>query len=408
MAYIDEATKASERIVATIQNDKDIPDSTKELLIRHIQVMRANGLNDRTINKRLYSFAVFLKTIGNKDPLKLTKEDIMEAIALLERTKYSPRTKVDIKISIKAMYKHFLGNDEYYPEQVRWIKTTIRESNKRLPEDILTEDDVLRILEATTDMRDKALIALLFDSGVRLGELLGMRIKDIDLTTEPSHVMVDGKTGMRKIPIMFSVPYIARYLDNRHNAEPTDYLWNVRGSWSNMNRPIDRSGIVKLLKLSAQKAGIKKHVNPHSWRHARATYYASRITEQQLKQFFGWTGSSKMASVYVHMSGRDLDNGILKANGINLPEHSTDPKLKAVVCPKCRTINGVEALYCNRCGSALNITVALAQDRTDKLMSEYMDDPFIINRIAKLEQKKRLEPKKDKALKSIQEDIKQT
>ena len=406
MSYIDEAAQRSEHIVVGIEKDKNIPASTKDLLRRYVRFLKANGRTDRTINKRLYSFAVFLRAIGNKEIMTaykdgklrsaLTKEEIQDAIAILERSDYSPRTKVDFKVATKALYKHFLGEDEYYPPEVRWLKTTLKESKKLLPEHILLEEDVLKMLEATTDPRNKALIALLFDSGIRLGELLGLHVNDIDLASEPAHVVVNGKTGMRRIPIMFSVPYLAHYLNGyRANRKPDEFLWLGQGSWTSMNHPIDRAAIVKILVLAAQKAGIQKRVNPHSFRHARATYYANRLTEQQLKVFFGWTGGSKMASIYVHLSGRDLDNSILQANGYKVQELQ-EPKLKAKLCPRCRYTNGVDLLYCGRCGSPLSIEVAMAQEKSNDIMKAYINDPLVLGRIAKAEEKKR------KAIKNIE------
>lgn len=63
-----------------------------------------------------------------------------------------------------------------------------------------------------------------------------------------------------------------------------------------------------LFKKAARKTKIRKRCNPHIFRHSRATLLAQHLTEAQLKQVFGWTQSSKMASVYVHLSGRDNDD----------------------------------------------------------------------------------------------------
>ncbi len=295
---------------------------------------------------------------------------MMHIIAALERTKYSEKTKQNIKVSIKSMYKHFLGNDEFYPEQVRWMNTTLRESKRILPEDILTEDEVRRMIEVSADTRDKAIIALLFDSGARIGELLNMRIKDVDLSTEPMHITVNGKTGMRRIPILISAPYLGAYINLQKDRAPTGHLWNVRGSWVNMDRAIDRDGIAKILKVAAKKAKVTKRVNPHSFRHARATNYANKLTEQQLKMFFGWTGGSKMAATYVHLSGRDLDNAILQANGAEIPAKAAEMKLKVIECPRCRYANGPEMIHCGRCGATLEISLAMKEEELRKAVEE--------------------------------------
>lgn len=57
-------------------------------------------------------------------------------------------------------------------------------------------------------------------------------------------------------------------------------------------------------------------MNPHNFRHSRATYLANFLTEAQMKEYFGWQQDSKMAGVHVHLSGRDVDNALLRVYGI--------------------------------------------------------------------------------------------
>ncbi len=133
-----------------------------------------------------------------------------------------------------------------------------------------------------------------------------------------------------------------------------------------------------MLIRTAEGAKLDKHVHPHLFRHSRASFYANKLTEQQLKAYFGWTSDSKMASVYVHLSGRDIDNGILLANGLKPQEGSIEPKLKVALCPKCRHTNGVDSAYCSNCGSAMNISTAMQQQsdkqNLQKLFAEWMEE----------------------------------
>ena len=71
-----------------------------------------------------------------------------------------------------------------------------------------------------------------------------------------------------------------------------------------------------MLKSVAQNAGIDKPINPHHFRHSRATDLAKKLTEAQLCQYMGWIQSSKEAATYVHLSGRDMDKAILTLHGL--------------------------------------------------------------------------------------------
>ncbi len=383
-----------ERLLERILSDKKLTSNSKSLIKEHIAYLQAQGRDTKTLVKHLYCLKVFVDFAEGKVDFKtLKRKDIERIIAKLESSDYKPETKRNVKTVVKGFWKHALGQDEFYPEPVRWLRTTLRRKDRLQPEGILTEEDVMKMLDAANNSRDKAIIATLFDSGVRVGELLGMRKRDIDLEGSPAHLVVNGKTGPRRVPILFSVPYLAAYLNEQKLRKPDEYLWNVAGSWAGLTQRADYSAIRMMLQRVAAKAGVDKRVNPHSFRHARATDYASRLSDQTLKTLFGWVGGSKMAEVYVHLSGKDIDNSVLEANGYK-PVEVQAPKLKILMCPRCRLANEPTAQYCSRCSSPLSIDVALLEERTQKAAVESAIDPKSIAEIVDAIVTERLKEKK--------------
>ena len=367
-----------ERLLERVLSDKKLTSNSKSLVKEHVDFLRAQGRDVRTLVKHLYCLKVFVDFAEGKVDFKvLTRKDIERIIAKLESSDYKPETKRNVKAVVKGFWKHAFGQDEFYPEPIRWVKTTLRRKDKLMPEGILTEEDIMKLLDAANNVRDKAIIATLFDSGIRIGELLSMKRKDIDLEGNPSHIIVNGKTGPRRVPILFSVPYLAAYLNEQKLRKPDEYLWNVGGSWAGLTQRADYSAIRMMLQRVAKRAGIDKRVNPHSFRHARATDYASRLSDQQLKLLFGWVGGSKMAETYVHLSGKDIDNSVLQANGY-APQKVDAPKLKVMICPRCHFANEPTAQYCSRCGSPLSIDIALLEERTQKAAVQSAIDPQAI------------------------------
>jgi ribosomal protein L40E len=77
-----------------------------------------------------------------------------------------------------------------------------------------------------------------------------------------------------------------------------------------------------------------------------------------MKNYFGWTGGSNMPALYVHLSGRDIDGGILKMHGMQ-PEEDTKIKLTIKTCNRCHFKNPPEAKYCNACGFVLDMQTAV-------------------------------------------------
>ena len=387
-----EALGSLETLSDRIQSNPDYLKANKAYVQDYIEHMKARGANLKTIHKHLYSIEFLLNALGSKKNLKkVDKKDIECVIAMVEiakredGTEYTSEHKVRTRTIIKAFYKHLLGDDEYYPKEVAWIKTTGKRSERVLPEDLLSEDDVLRMLKAARQARDKAVIALLYDSGIRMGELFSIRKKDVNLESTPAHITVKGKTGPRQIPISFSVPYLSQYMNLIEYKSPEDPILMGMGPWINKDKRIEYRAVNKLLKVCAERAGIKKRIYPHLFRHSRASSYANKLTEQQLKAFFGWTGSSNMAATYVHLSGRDIDNAVLVANGEKPIETQVKSKLVARACGRCQTPNTIDSKYCVRCGNPIDEkTMMEAQSKEASLkqgIAEALQDPKAIEDI---------------------------
>lgn len=222
---------------------------------------------------------------------------------------------LEIMKPIAMKLKTIIGNPELDLTQYK-LKT---KKKRKLPGDILTEEEILRLIKFAKYARNKALISLLYESGCRIGELLNLRIKDISFDDYGAVIIVNGKTGMRRIRLINSIPLLAQYMEEHKFNDDLDAPLFYR-----MDKPakvkLTEKGVNKISKDCAKEAGIKKRIYPYILRHSRATHLAKHLTEQELKIYFGWTGDSRMASVYVHLSGKDIENKILEINGIKTNE----------------------------------------------------------------------------------------
>ncbi len=154
-------------------------------------------------------------------------------------------------------------------------------------------------------------------------------------------------------------------------------MWyNLRGiKWAQ----IDRQTLERILDRTAHKAGFKKNIYPHLFRHSRLTELAPKIPEQALKAFAGWGQDSRMAAVYIHMSNKHVDDALAKAHGIELDEETIEDKLAPKNCPRCKEKNPSTAKFCFKCSMILDIKTALElqetkekDDQTVKTMVERM------------------------------------
>ena len=105
---------------------------------------------------------------------------------------------------------------------------------------------------------------------------------------------------------------------------------------------------------------------------------ANHLTEAQMNNYFGWKQGSKMPSVYVHLSGRDMDNAILKMNGIKRMDTEKKQEFSPKQCHRCEKMNPPTGKFCFRCGAPLDfettIRVEKGREKADNAMESLLQD----------------------------------
>jgi site-specific recombinase XerD/ribosomal protein L40E len=363
-------------------NKSCVDHKNKTAILDFYNDLLCRGLSKARILKYLNTLERIDRFFG-KTFVNATKNDIADLVRKIEEKDYSDWTKHDYKIVLKIFYRWLRGT-ENYPEEVKWIKATVK-NNNILPEEVLTEDDIKKLVECATSLRDKAFILVLYESGCRIGEILSLRVRNVQFDDYGAVLIVSGKTGDRRVRIIVSAPKLASWIEVHPFGENVDApLW-INISTRNRNDIFSYGAAKAMLKDIAKKAGIKKRIYPHLFRHSRATFLANFLTEAQLKQHFGWVQSSDMASTYVHLSGRDVDNTLLKLQGIKIDQQEKESVLKTILCRRCEEKNSPTSKFCMRCGSPLDLESALKLDelrmKADKLMSILIQDPEVLEKL---------------------------
>lgn len=333
-----------------IRNANYCTDNIK-LIFKFENYLFANGLSSVRVLKYL-SHINIIATWTDTNFSSMELDGIQAIVARIERSELAEWTKHDYKLTIKRFFT-WLGMED----KIKWIKISMKMNASKLPEELLTEEEVKRMIEVANHPRDKAIIAVLYDTGTRIGEMGSLKIKHIVFDQYGAILTVNGKTGMRRVRIIFSVPYLAAWLDiHPQKNNPDAYLWiMIRGK--DDGQQLQYAGFRKLIKTLAEKAGIKKRVYNHLFRHSRSTELAQHLTESQLEEHLGWVPGSDMPRVYVHLSGKQIDDALLKIYGVKKAE-SMVPELTSKECSRCEKINGPTSKFCSRCGMALSLEAA--------------------------------------------------
>ena len=301
----------------SLNNQKAIKDFVRNCELEEI----STGRIAKYVN-HLIKIAEWL----NKDFIKADKKDIENLVLKIKEQGYTAWTIKDYKVAIKKFFR-FLKKEKI----TSWIKTTIKDKDKNdIPNEVLTEEEIKQMISKARSSRDKVIINVLFESGCRISELLNIKIKDIAFEQDYAMLNVNGKTGQRKIPISESIPLLKVWLNENSDKDKEDYVFNI-----------PYTTIDSLLKSLAKKCDITKPVNPHAFRHARASILALKLKQAQMELFFGWKHGSNMPQIYYHLNPEDLIQELMV-------------KTKTRKCYDCGFENPVDLKFCSKCLSPLD------------------------------------------------------
>jgi len=388
MKYDRELSQAQKKAIKVL-NNKELSEETLGVLKKLKAYVEANGLAENTLSiklENLEKFSLFIK----KDYKEVTKEDITNYLSWVNNN-HSGGTPTLIAINLKCFFKWFYENymewkprfQQDYPELVSWIKTSSNNNNGHLlPEEILTLDEIKSLVEHSTSLRNKALIMLLYDGALRIGEALNLKIKNLVFDEYGGYIIIPkSKTGMRKVRLVDSIPFLKEYINQEHPTKdnPETFLFvGVESKGSkifSLGKQLDSGGARIMISRTAERAGIKKNIYPHLFRHTKLTHMASDFSEQEMKIFAGWSGGSNMPQIYVHLSDSDVGKKILEKKGI-LKEENRDIKdqLKPKRCidPSCGHLNPATTKFCAKCHRPLDIKTIMEIEEKIKVSDEVL------------------------------------
>lgn len=326
---------------------------------KYIQEMKLNHRRPNTIeNTRiiLSDLDRFKKLDSCKeDDIKNYCEKYVEQFQAKHGRKMEESTIISRYAIIKKYYK-WCG----HPEKSKWMNT--RTKMKKLnPSKLLTPAEIQNMLRIWPNERDRCMLAIAYESGMRIGELLSLRIEDLVMkdgecivripdNSEGDHI--NAKTGSRTLVLIESLPYIEKYLNVR-NADDTRLF------------PIKRGRAHYILKDMAAKAGIEKDVFWHLIRHTRANEMAQAgMQETAMKKRFGWTEDSGMIKRYTSLTDNDADNSYREALGLSTKKREFIVNPIAKRCSKCGKLIDTGD-YCPQCAEIQRLNEANTKTRME-------------------------------------------
>lgn len=331
-----------------------------------------------SMDKVMHWLIYFANFVGRKSFKKIEKDDVESFLNQRIKNGDSEGTLFSFKIWIRDFFKWYYGFKRGYPEMVEWMDVSLPKTSKQY--DTIEEDDIIKMLQACGNSRDRALLSILVESGARISEILDLRLKDLKEDEYGFVIKVEGKTGSRPIRIVQSVNDLKRWI-NEHSFKtnqesPLFYSFDDKNFGGFMT---GTSGYI-LVKKTAKIAGIKKNIYPHIFRHSRATNLAKVMSDRQLVKYFGWSDKSDMPAVYSHLTEKDIDDKVLALNGFEVK--AVKPmKIPTFECYRCNEVNSAGSKFCIKCNAPLDLETiqklnslkSVANEFTERILIEMAD-----------------------------------
>lgn len=283
-----------------------------ESFISYLRNVKKTSLNTEMSYRRdLTKMRIYLEiTAASPAVHEITEENLKKYMAYMERKKYKASTISRNVASMKAFFHYLLKSGMIQKD----ISDCLRAPKvERSAPDILTEEEVERLLggpsgDSDKEIRDSAMLELLYATGIRVSELIGLRISDVNM-----HMgFLICREGNRERMIPFGSQarealqrYLSRAREHMVTNEARDVLFvNCQGA------PMSRQGFWKIVKYYAKKAGISIDITPHTLRHTFAAHLLENGTDlRSVQEMLGHSDIST-THMYVNMDKRrELEEG---------------------------------------------------------------------------------------------------
>ncbi len=256
--------------------------------------MRNRRYADSTVKTYTEAMALFFRFMDNKDPEDVTNNDLETFNRdFIIRRKYSVSYQSQVINALK-LYFGTLAQKKLDPEIIK------RPKKPMLLPNVLSKEEVKRILDAHDNIKHKAMLSLIYACGLRRSELLGLKFEDVDARRGLLIIRQSKGRKDRVVPLSEKMVLLLRQYYREDKPEIFLFEGKVKG-----RKYSDRS-LENVLKQALAKSGIKKPVTLHWLRHSYATHLLENGTDLRYIQELLGHKSSRTTEIYTHVSTHSL------------------------------------------------------------------------------------------------------
>ena len=390
-----------ERTKTKIQRSSDVDQRDKKLLLEgtnKVPSFLTFMLNQGISKSRIERYLGRWKRISEYTDWKIEEVDnvnLSDFIGNLQNDNfekidggaYSDNSKREIKKAIRKMFTDYVQKyrrdlkveDDFESEDLIEFTLTIEKSYTD-PERLPTPFTVKKLLSNTTRPRDKAYISLLWSTGGRHGEVLGLKWGDVSFTGSIGTVTFkDTKTGGdHTVPMGESHPFMKEHMESdKKGGEYDEYIFRSTQSDSQ----ISGAGGANIIKRAREDTDINPEIktNPHAFRKGRTSYWARQDkNESWICEHMNWKQGNNVVAHYCRIAQEDITNGVAEHLGIDV-DNSDEAKeesrvLTPSICHKCKNINKFDQDICGECGEPLDSGDLFEEHQIEEKTTMFMQE----------------------------------
>lgn len=275
-------------------------DDIKEFVVYLREVKKTSVNTEISYQRDLLQMASYLKEKGITEAGKVTKTSLNSYILFLEKEGRATTTISRVLASMKAFFHYEVSSGKIHRDPAELLKAPRVE--KKVPT-ILTVEEVNCLLaqpggDAPKEIRDKAMLELLYATGIRVSELIHLKVEDINLNVG----FITCRDGVKERTVPFGKVARQALLDYMEKARKV-LLKGSESEWLFTNcsgKPMSRQGFWKIIKYYGEKAGIQADITPHTLRHSFAAHLLKNGADVHAVQ--AMLGHSDMATTQAYMA----------------------------------------------------------------------------------------------------------
>lgn len=277
-------------------------------------VKNTSGNTEMSYRRDLEKVSHFMESRGIHETKDVKAQDLADYVKFLEDNKFAAATVSRNIASLKAFY-HYMVQEGLVEEDIS-DKLKAPKIEKKAPE-IMSPDEVIRLLEQPSgdspkEIRDKAMLELLYATGIRVTELITLNLSDVNM--QMNFILCRDRNKERIIPFGAAAKNaLARYLDGTReemleNKKSEVLFANCSG------QPMSRQGFWKLIKHYAKKADIQADITPHTLRHSFAAHLVENGADlRSVQEMLGHSDIST-TQIYANLNHNHIREVYAKAH----------------------------------------------------------------------------------------------